>query len=127
MVIVQRGGVGRTPTGGRYKSARAKRKFEMGRQPTHTRIGKMQLKHIRTKGKGAKARLTICDVANVYNPEQKKYVKATIKTVKENTASRHFVRRNIMTKGAIIETDLGLCRITSRPGQDGTINAILMK
>lgn len=31
-----------------------------------------------------------------------------------------------MNKGAIIETKIGKARITSRPGQSGTINAILI-
>ena len=46
--------------------------------------------------------------------------------VVENPANRHFVRRNIMTKGTVIETEKGKARITSRPGQDGTINAVLI-
>ena len=32
-----------------------------------------------------------------------------------------------LTKGAILETDEGKCRVVSRPGQNGTINAILVK
>ncbi|MEK6949175.1 MAG: 30S ribosomal protein S8e, partial [Nanoarchaeota archaeon] len=49
-----------------------------------------------------------------------------IKTISGNPANRHFVRRNIMTKGAIIETEKGKARITSRPGQDGAVNAVLI-
>ena len=110
-----------------YHPARGKRKFEMGRDPAHTRIGARKLLAVRTKAAGTKNRLLVCDIANVYNPATKTYVQAKIKTVKENTASRHFVRRNIMTKGAVIDTDAGLARITSRPGQDGMINAIMVE
>ena len=46
--------------------------------------------------------------------------------VVENKANKDFVRMNILTKGAIIETDLGKAKITSRPGQSGSINAILI-
>jgi small subunit ribosomal protein S8e len=31
----------------------------------------------------------------------------------------------VITKGAEIETNLGLARVTSRPGGDGVINAVL--
>ncbi|HJJ40868.1 MAG TPA: 30S ribosomal protein S8e, partial [Methanocorpusculum sp.] len=34
---------------------------------------------------------------------------------------------NLMTKGAVISTDLGKARIVSRPGQDGVINAVLIE
>ena len=52
--------------------------------------------------------------------------KVKIKTIIENQANRNFVRRNIMNKGAIIDTEIGKAKITSRPGQDGTVNAILV-
>jgi small subunit ribosomal protein S8e len=35
-------------------------------------------------------------------------------------------RRGVITKGAEIETSLGIARVTSRPGNDGVINAILI-
>ena len=38
-----------------------------------------------------------------------------------------YVRRNIITKGAIVKTEAGLVKITSRPGQDGTLNGILVE
>ncbi|MFH1511592.1 MAG: 30S ribosomal protein S8e, partial [Candidatus Woesearchaeota archaeon] len=33
---------------------------------------------------------------------------------------------NIITKGTIVDTDKGKVRITSRPGQDGTLNGVLV-
>jgi small subunit ribosomal protein S8e len=48
-------------------------------------------------------------------------------SVVENQANPHFVRRNIVTKGAVVETELGRVRITSRTGQDGVVNAVLIK
>ncbi|MHA1475907.1 MAG: 30S ribosomal protein S8e, partial [Promethearchaeota archaeon] len=36
-------------------------------------------------------------------------------------------RRNILTKGAIVKTKLGLVKITSRPGQTGQINGKLLE
>ena len=57
---------------------------------------------------------------------QAKIEKLKITAVVENPANRHFVRRNIITKGTVIETEKGKARITSRPGQEGVINAILI-
>ena len=49
------------------------------------------------------------------------------KTVLDNSANSHFIRRNIVTKGAIVETELGQVRITSRPGQNGIVNGVLIE
>ncbi|HDN05822.1 MAG TPA: 30S ribosomal protein S8e, partial [Candidatus Bathyarchaeota archaeon] len=43
-----------------------------------------------------------------------------------NPANVDYDRRGVITKGAIIETSLGLARVTSRPGQNGVINAVLI-
>jgi len=118
----------RKPTGGRYKAGfRKKRLYELGREPSFTGLGAKRLKIIRVRGDNQKARLLSADIANLYDPKAKKYEQAKIKTISGNPANRHFVRRNIMTKGAIIETDKGKARITSRPGQDGTVNAVLVQ
>jgi small subunit ribosomal protein S8e len=53
--------------------------------------------------------------------------RAKIQTVEQNTANPNYVRRNLLTKGAIIRTDAGRARIVSRPGQDGVINAVLIE
>ena len=81
---------------------------------------------LRVRGGNEKNRLLRSNVANVFDPKKKKYVKAKIEAVLENPANRHYVRRNIMTKGTVIKTDKGNAKITSRPGQDGVINAVLV-
>lgn len=117
----------RKPTGGRYKLLyRSKRKHEMGSNPTHPKVGETIRRVIRTIGGNFKQRLLMANVANVFDPKSKSYKKAVIKTVVENPANRHYVRRNILTKGTVVETDIGKARITSRPGQEGTINAVLL-
>ena len=126
MAIVQRGRRGIKPTGGRHKSFRGKRKFELGRAPTLTGIGAKVLKHVRTKGGGLKVRVLRSDVANLYDPKAKTFSQAKIKTVVDNPADSHYIRRNIITKGTVIETEKGKARVTSRPGQDGTLNAVLI-
>jgi SSU ribosomal protein S8E len=52
---------------------------------------------------------------------------ATIQNVIENPANVNYIRRNIITKGAVIETNEGNARVTSRPGQTGQVNAVLIE
>lgn len=116
----------RGKTGRRIRYARKKRKFEIGREAHLTTLGTSKLKKVRTRGNNRKARVLTTDVAYVVDPKSKQTVKTEVITVLENPANIHYVRRNIMTKGAIINTKLGKARITSRPGQSGTINAVLL-
>lgn len=117
----------RKETGARYKRQHAKKKHVMGREPTLTKIDdKPATRTIRVRGGNDKTRVMRTNIANVYDPKTKKYSKAKIEMVVENPANRHYVRRNIMTKGTVVKTDKGNAKITSRPGQDGVINAILV-
>jgi len=114
-------------SGGKYKQqGRKKKAYELGREPALTNLEKERKKYIRTLGNHQKIRLLSTDTANLYNPKDKKYEQVKIKTIVDNPANRHFVRRNIMTKGTVIETEKGKARITSRPGQDGAVNAVLI-
>lgn len=117
----------RKVTGSKYGKIRDKRKRELGRHPTHTKLAeKIKRKKIRTLGDNEKLRVLRTNVANVFDPKKKEYKKLEIKKVLENKASRHFPRMNIITKGAIIETELGKAKVTSRPGQTGVVNAVLV-
>jgi small subunit ribosomal protein S8e len=116
----------RKATGGRYIASRGKRKFEMGRKPVLTKIDKRKAKLIKTKSRTKKTKLLTADTANLFDPKTKTYSQVKIKEVLENPADRHFVRRNIVTKGAVIETEKGKAKVTSRPGQEGTVNAVLI-
>ncbi|MDI9614985.1 30S ribosomal protein S8e [Methanothermobacter sp.] len=115
------------PSGGRAKMNRGKRKYELGREPAETKIGDRRVRMIRTRGGNTKVRLAADTRINVVDPETGKVEVAEIRNVVENTANPHFVRRNIITKGAVVETSLGNVRVTSRPGQDGVINGVLIK
>lgn len=86
----------------------------------------MKRKPIRTRGNNRKTRALTADIAYVIDPKTNKTTKTEIVTVLENAANVHYVRRNIMNKGAIINTKIGKARITSRPGQTGVISAILL-
>ncbi len=116
----------RSKSGRRIRYARGKRKFEIGRESQLTIIGKQSLKKVRTLGDNRKTRVKTTDIAYVVDPKSKKTKKTEIVSVAENSANIHYVRRNIINKGAIIETKLGKAKVTSRPGQTGTVNAILL-
>ena len=106
--------------------ARKKRKFEVGREKQFTRLGIRKVKMYRTKGANSKARLLTVDTANVVDPKTNAIKKVKILTVKTNPSNPNYVQRNIMTKGATVMTELGEAVITSRCGQDGVVNAILL-
>ena len=116
----------RKPSGGRYKAYRKKKQFELGREPSFTKLAKKRVQTIRVMGANRKLRMLSADTANLFNPKTKKFQQIKIKTITDNPANAHFIRRNIMTKGSVIDTELGKAKITSRPGQDGVINAVLI-
>lgn len=116
----------RKESGARYVAYRKKKLYELGRLPRLTKIGERRLRIIRVKGGNRKTMLLASNVANVLDKKTNKSQKSKIKAVVENPANRHFVRRNIITKGTVIETELGKAKVTSRPGQEGTINAVLI-
>ena len=117
----------RKATGGLYRSSFSKRTHMRGRTPSLPKIGPtLRVKRVGTKGGGEKLRLHETNSANLLDAKAGKHVRATISAVTENPANRNYVRRNILTKGTIIDTDKGKARITNRPGQDGFVNATLL-
>lgn len=116
----------RKASGARYIAFRKKKLVHIGRKPAETKIGKDELKKIRVRGGGFKSRRTFAEFANVTDQKTNKVHKLKIESVVENPANRHFVRRNILTKNAVIKTEKGNARVTSRPGQDGVVNAVLI-
>lgn len=104
-----------------------KRKFERGSFPTETTLGKTKKKVSRRRGGNVKIRLLRASYANVSNLSTGKTIKTEILRVIKNPANVDYNRRGVTTKGTIIETPLGTARITSRPGQDGLVNAVLLQ
>ncbi len=113
-------------SGGRKRSHRKKRRFERGAFPTETTLGERKLKTARRLGGNLKIRALSEREANICDPAAGKTEKAEILRVVRNPANVDYDRRGVITKGTIIETKLGLARVTSRPGQHGLINAILV-
>jgi len=118
---------GKKPTGGVVKQHRKKKKYMIGSEPLLVKVGEEKRKVVRTKGGNVKVKAVSVEYANVLNPKTKKSKKVKILSVVENPANPHFVRRGIVTKGCIINTELGKARVTSRPAQDGVVNAVLLE
>ncbi len=117
---------GRKPTGGKVRKSRGKRRREAGRPPAFTVVGARKLKPIRIMGGGRKLRLVSDHEVNVaLGDGTTKKVK--ILDVMENPASKVLTRRKIITRGALVKTELGLVRITSKPGQHGILNGVLLR
>jgi small subunit ribosomal protein S8e len=118
----------RKPTGGRRRPQRKKRKFEISREVSPPIVApEHAVETLRVRGGAQKTRVLGALKANVVDPATGKAQAAEIVTVKENPANPNYVQRNFVNRGAIVETNLGLARVTSRPGQDGVINAVLVK
>jgi len=113
-------------SGGRKRSYRKKRKFERGSFPTETTRGAPKRRFTRVRGGNVKARLLSVTHANLSDPSAGKTERVEILRVIKNPANVDYDRRGVITKGTIIETPLGTARVTSRPGQNGIANAVLM-
>jgi len=118
----------RKVSGGRKRPHRMNRKYELGRFPTMTVASEREeIETLRVRGGNLKIRCKRVLYANVVDPSTNTIKKVKITKVVETPANRELARLSVITKGAIIETEIGLARVTSRPGQDGVVNAVLIK
>lgn len=116
----------RTLTGKRLRRVRKKRKMDMGNEFLETRIGKRNVKVKRERGGNEKLKLLSVEKMNVADPKTKKVKRVKIISVEKNPANPHFVRRNVISKGAVVKTEIGSAKVTSRPGHDGIVNGVLV-
>ena len=113
-------------TGGRRHPLRTRRKYEIDRYPNEPINGAQMTITRHTRGKNRKTALKSIDFVNLSSGDGK-VKKTKILKVLENATNNDYKRRGIITKGAIIEIQEGKCRIVSRPGQTGIVNAVLLK
>lgn len=118
---------GRKLTGGRKVAMRGRRKFEIDRYPNEAVVGPSQVVARRIRGNNNKVAFKSAEFANVIDQENRRVTKSKILRVTKNPANRDYERRGVVSKGAIIESESGTARVVSRPGQDGVVNAILIK
>lgn len=113
-------------TGGRRIPLRIRRKYEIDRYPNEPTNGAQVTVTRRIRGNNQKTALRSIDFVNLATGEAK-VKKSKIIKVLENATNNDYKRRGIITKGAILETADGKCRVVSKPGQNGIVNAILLK
>ena len=106
---------------------RKKRRFEISRELQLGTVGPGTVKRSRVRGGKQKLRVLTAQKVNVYDPATKSTKVATIVTVRENPANPNYVQRNILTRGVILDIDLGLVFIRSRPGQHGILNGVRLE
>ena len=116
----------RTATGSRIRKFRSKRKFEMGRVPTETLMGEPKRRIIDSKGKLKKMPALALKYVNLTDPKTNTTTRVEILDVENNPANMDYQRRKVITRGTVIKTAKGSAKVTSRPGQDGILNAILV-
>ena len=112
-------------TGGRRHPLRSRRKYELDRYPNEAVIGNQVTVTRKVRGKNIKSAIKTINSVNLAIDSKVKRVK--IIKVLENATNNDYQRRGIISKGAVLETEAGKCRVVSRPGQHGTVNAILVK
>ena len=113
-------------TGGRRVPLRIRRKYETDRYPNEPINGAQVTVTRRVRGNNQKTALKTIDFVNLAIGESK-VKKVKIIKVLDNATNNDYKRRGIITKGAILETQEGKCKVISKPGQIGIVNAILLK
>jgi small subunit ribosomal protein S8e len=119
----------RKPSGARLKRPnryRGKRRTEISSEKLFAFIAEEpQNKVYRKRSGNVTVRVLGEKMINVSDASGKTQ-RVEMTNVVENSADPNYVRRNILTKGAIVETSIGRVRITSRPGMDGVISGVLV-
>ena len=113
-------------TGGRRHPLRIRRKYEIDRYPNESLTGAQETITRSVRGSNSKTALKTIDFVNLTVPGEKTK-KLKILKVLDNPTNSDYKRRGIITKGAILETEAGRCRVVSRPGQSGSVGAILVQ
>ena len=114
----------RKVSGGKYSKRRKKKLRELSGVPSLTSIGNKRVKKKRVKGRNFKYSLLSSQFV-VIN-QKNKSVSLKINSVSTNPSNIYFTRRNIITKGTIVTTDKGDVKITTRPGQNGTLFGVFI-
>jgi|TARA_B100001750_G_scaffold149663_1_gene119830 small subunit ribosomal protein S8e len=113
-------------TGGKRHPLKTRQKFDIDRYPNEALMGEQETATRKTRGNNRKTALKTVSHVNLVLPDTK-IIRTKITRVLENQTNNDYQRRGVITKGAILETEDGKCKVVSRPGQNGIINAILVK
>ena len=112
-------------TGGRRRKFKDKKLCHIGGVFASTKVAEKDLKvPVRGRGGSSRVRLKRASMINVVLKDGK-VKKVAIKRVVDSRNSE-YVRMNIITKGAVVETEVGKVKVTNRVGQDGVVNGVLI-
>ena len=92
-------------SGGRMPIHKKKRKFEMGRQPAMTKIGKKKISVVRGRGGNLKHRAIKLDYGNYTWQSECASFKCRIYDTVYNATSNEFTRTKTLVKNAIVQID----------------------
>mmetsp|Transcript_22918 Transcript_22918/g.50991 ORF Transcript_22918/g.50991 Transcript_22918/m.50991 type:complete len:201 (+) Transcript_22918:33-635(+) len=95
----------RRATGGKRKSIRMKRKFEMGRQPAMTKVGTRSVHEVRCRGGNMKFRAMRLDAGNFAWGSEQATRKTRLLNVVYNASNNELVRTNTLVKSCIVQID----------------------
>lgn len=112
---------GRKISGGKYTTRRKKKAYEIQGQKRVVKLGEDKRKTLRVKGGNKKIVMLKGKTMNIEGK------KTQIKNVVETPSNKFLARQNIITKGTIVDTEMGKAKVTNRPSQEGTISGILLK
>jgi len=142
--------------GGKKGSGRKKRKYELGRQPSNTKIGPKKISMVRVRGGNFKKRALFLETGNFSYLSLNITRKTKIIAVVYNSTNNELVRTNTLVKGSIIQIEPApfrdilqkvsfndkndgirtpnqittgklLARICSRPGQTGRVDGYILE
>ena len=92
-------------TGGKQKKWRKKRKHELARQPSNTKIGPKRISMVRTRGGNYKNRALFLETGNFSYLSLNITKKTKIISVVYNSTNNELVRTNSLFKGYIIQIE----------------------
>lgn len=92
-------------TGGRMPIHRKKRKFEMGRQPSNTKLGERKVVSVRGRGGNLKSRALRLNDGNFNWVSQSCTRKCKILEVVYNSTNNELVRTQTIVKGCVVAVD----------------------
>ncbi len=119
--------LGRKITGGRYIKSRKKKKHSLSGQKKTVKLSPIEKrKSTRVRGGDKKNYLLRAKFVNIQE-KGKKSKKVEIKNVLETPSNKFLARQNVLTKGTIVQTEVGRVKITNRPSQEGMINGVLVE
>ncbi len=105
---------------------RSKRRHEAGGYFVATKFSdKDVMRETRGRGGNVASKLQFVTKANILT--ESGYKQAKIKAVLESRDNKNFARLAIITKGSVIDTELGKAQVINKVGKDGCVNAKLLK